>query len=66
VNTAILVRAAELLEQNARELRDSHTLPGDPNDWGGDADALAVYAEEMHIAVELRRIAACLIARGTS
>lgn len=57
-----LLRAAEKIEAHARELRRSHTLGPDHNDWSGESHAFAAWIDDMEAALHCRQAASELSA----
>lgn len=49
----LLRRAAELLEADARDLRQSHNVNPDRPDWRDEADAKAAHDEALILAIRL-------------
>lgn len=50
-----LLKAAELLEQNARVLRECHTLAPDHDDWSDEPEAKAEHDECMQLVAACRQ-----------
>ena len=61
-----IAHAARLLREAAEELRQSHTLSGDRNNWIGEPDAKAAYDEHLAAAQALEDWEAAVGAGGVS
>lgn len=53
----VLLSSADVLEGEALTLQQSHTLPPEHTDWGGEEDAEDTYKHWMWLACALRKIA---------
>lgn len=59
--TAVIERAAHLVEQSAHELQATHSVAGE---WNGDAETRQRYEDEMQSARELRALLTRLVGAG--